>query len=391
MPNKRIIFATQQVAIKGDQGGDAWHVMHGVQSFNKTTTFNLEQVFELGQLAIYENIEGVPTVEATMSKVLDGYPLIWHEASIHAAEPTLIARANSKCYIGLSIYPDTNSSASGLGMSEAEIGNAFVTSLSYTFGIDGNFTESVTFQASDIVWADDPRMTQDTPWVNADTINIAGGFATNDDSPIGDGGVNRRENFIWDFDILEGLDDNGQIADPDASTLPPEVDGISANGSNGKVGDVYNSSIQSVTVTCNLAREDIFQLGRRTQYFRTLTFPTEVSTEITVTGGAGDMVSATDRGIYAPAGPGTQCTSAGNLADRTIRIATCEGTRVYTGTKNKLASVAYSGGDAGGGNVTITYTYQTFNHLTVLHENDPNSNGATWWTNRADWVAEAEA
>ena len=46
---------------------------HGVQSVGITTTFNLEQVFELGQLAIYENVEGTPDVEVTMSKVLDGY------------------------------------------------------------------------------------------------------------------------------------------------------------------------------------------------------------------------------------------------------------------------------------------------------------------------------
>jgi hypothetical protein len=384
--NRRIIFATQQVAIKGD-GATTYRVIHGAQSFNKTTTFNLEQVFVLGQLAIYENIEGVPNVEATMSKVLDGYPLIWHEASVDSPEPTLIARANTKCLIALSIYPDTNSSATGVGGSEAEISGAFVTSLSYNFPVDGNFTENVTFQASDIVWANDPRMTQGSPWPGANTLNVTGGFPGNDDAPIGSGGVNRRENFIWDYSSAFGVDDNGQIADPDASTVPPEVDGISPSGTNEKTGDAYNSSIQSIVVNCNLAREDIFQLGRRTQYFRTLQFPTEVTCEITVIGGSGDMVSTTERGIYTASDAG-QCSEGGNLADRTIRLATCEGTRIYLGKKNKLSSVSYSGGDAGGGNVTITYSYSTFNDLTVVHSGDPNPNGATWWTNRADWLTD---
>ena len=76
----RIYFANQQVAFRKD-GDITWIAAHGVQSVAVTTTFNLEQAFELGQLAIYENIEGVPDIEITMSKVLDGYPLLYHLAT----------------------------------------------------------------------------------------------------------------------------------------------------------------------------------------------------------------------------------------------------------------------------------------------------------------------
>ena len=69
-----------------------------------------------------------------------------------------------------------------------------------------------------------------------------------------------------------------------------------------------------------------------------------------------------------------------------IRIATCEGTRIFLGDKNKLASVNYGGGDAGGGNVTVTYSYTTFNDFTVLHPQDPNPSGSGWWTNRKDFL-----
>ena len=70
----RIYFANQQVAFRqnGDATANAWTAAHGVQSVAVTTTFNLEQAFKLGQLSIYENIEGVPDIEVTMSKVLDG-------------------------------------------------------------------------------------------------------------------------------------------------------------------------------------------------------------------------------------------------------------------------------------------------------------------------------
>jgi hypothetical protein len=41
------------------------------------------------------------------------------------------------------------------------------------------------------------------------------------------------------------------------------------------------------------------------------------------------------------------------------------GYMIDLGTKNKLTSVNYTGGDTGGGNATITYSYQTFNYLKV--------------------------
>ena len=47
----RIYFANQQVAFRRD-GDTTWYAAHGVQSVAVTTTFNLEQAFELGQLAI---------------------------------------------------------------------------------------------------------------------------------------------------------------------------------------------------------------------------------------------------------------------------------------------------------------------------------------------------
>ena len=70
----RIFYAVQQVAIGTTAG--TYRVLKGVQSVSMTTTFNLEQAFELGQLEIYENIEGVPSVatssvgEATVTCVV---------------------------------------------------------------------------------------------------------------------------------------------------------------------------------------------------------------------------------------------------------------------------------------------------------------------------------
>ena len=52
-------------------------------------------------------------------------------------------------------------------------------------------------------------------------------------------------------------------------------------------------------------------------------------------------------------------------AGEQITIADSAGTRLDLGNKNKLTSVSYSGGDTGGGNATVTFSYSTFNDLTV--------------------------
>ena len=78
--NKRIFYACQGVAIT-NMGDDSTGLttdamVHGLQSVGMTTNFNLEQAFQLGQLEIFENIEGTPDVEVTLEKVLDGNRLI---------------------------------------------------------------------------------------------------------------------------------------------------------------------------------------------------------------------------------------------------------------------------------------------------------------------------
>src|SRR5688500_8608620 len=110
--NKRIIFASQQFNM-WPEGSSSPIAAHGVQSAGITTNFNLEQVFEWGQLAIYDNIEQIPDVEVTAEKVLDGHPLLYHLATANATSGTLVGRSNRRCIIGISIFSDTMDSASG--------------------------------------------------------------------------------------------------------------------------------------------------------------------------------------------------------------------------------------------------------------------------------------
>jgi hypothetical protein len=257
----------------------------------------------------------------------------------------------------------------------------YVSSVSYTFNVDDNFTEDVTLVGNDKVWLNTPDF-GDTLNPNLPTPDW-GANMTSSPTPIGQGGVNRKENFLWTA-TGTGTDTNGMNADPDATILPPDVFGISSTGVNDKTADVYGAHVSSITVSVDLGRETIDELGRFAPYYRFISFPTEVTCDIEVTSSSGDMVSATEDGIWTT---GTACgDNLGNLKNRTIRIATCEGTRLYLGLKNKLSSVNYTGGDAGGGNVSVTYSFQTLNDFTVVHSGDPHASGTTWWTNRADYL-----
>lgn len=354
--NRRVIFSNQ-VASMAPEGGTSYTPIHGLQSFSTTVNFNLDPVFEIGQQSIYENIEGTPDVQVTLSKVLDGYPPLVCLASQNATATTLVARAAQKCMFGYAIHLDTVSAATGVPLAECIISGAQIASMGYNFVTDGSFTEDLSLVA------------QDKSFKTGSFLITNFGTATfGSDVPLaiaGSGGVNRREDFIWFSTGIVGasLDVNGAVDTNDVTLLPTNVDGITSSGMNDLNADgSHTCHAQNISVTTDLGREDIFELGRRTQYARFANPLNEVTTSISVLANLGDRISATEEGIN---GDGT------NLSDQTIKIRAREGLLVDCGTKNKLASVEYGGGDAGGGNATITYTFTNFNDFSVAHPQDP--------------------
>lgn len=353
MANKRIYYAIQQVRI-----GDTTNIapVHGLQTVGMTTNFNLEQVFEMGQLEIYQNIEDVPDIEVTLNKVLDGYPGLYTLATENGAQgitgsqavsPTLTGRQNARCDLELAIFPDSQVSATGNSINETysvvRCSGMYVSSVSYTFPVDGNFTEDVTLVGNEKIWGGEADV----------------GQFDNNDSPLADQGVNRRQHLaVWEC------------------FFPIEIPGVNANGTltdNGDNGDGWSTHFQNITVSVDLGREAINELGRFAPYHRFVTFPVEVTAEFEVLATQGDGINASEDGFYktvngsaVPATPtDTGCIYRYNLRDQKIFLQTCEGTKIYLGDKNKLSSVNYTGGDTGGGNVTVTYSYTTYNDFTV--------------------------
>lgn len=344
MVNNRVFWAVKALGI-APQSTESYTAVHGLQSVGITTTFNLEEIFEIGQIAIYENIEDIPDVEVTLERVIDGYPLAYHLATSTASTGTLAGRSAARCNVAMSIFGDTQDSASGTPVSQVYMSGMFASALTYTFPSEGSCTESVTLLGNHKEW-------------KTSSFTFSGSIFDNTDTPLsldsGTGGVQRRENVVFAGDSVD-----------DITLLPGGtngIPGISSSGTNDKTADVYGAHVQSVSVSSDLGRTNLVELGRRLPYFRYVEFPTEVTCDIEVLSIDGDRIEATEDGVL---GDGN------NLNAHTIRVVLEEGLKVYLGTQNKLSNVTYGGGDTGGGNDTTTYSYSNFNILTVTHPQDP--------------------
>lgn len=307
MPNNRVFYANHGVAVNDT-------TVQGAQSVSVNTNFNIEQVFQLGRLAIYDTVQVDPEVEITINKALDGHPLIYSLAAVSG--DSLIEMSKDKSSITLTVGDDTKKCLTDIGCN-IEMTGAYLSSLNYTFPVDGNFTEEVTFigthkGAGGVVAAPDPEP----------DANGAGGNKI----------VLRRQNFS-----------NG-------STIPGLVTGA--------------GNLSQITISADLGREAIYRLGQFAPYERVVNFPIEITVSFDV------IATCTDGVLVEGVDEDANCSTPELPSDETIKIQLCEegGGIVYCfdlGTRCSLQSTSYSGGDTGGGNVTITYTYVSYNELAI--------------------------
>lgn len=335
--NKRIFWAIKQVGFAPD-GSSTFTEAHGVQSFGVTVNFNLTQIFELGQISIYENVEDTPDVEVTLEKVIDGYPILYHLATPNAPSPTLVGRSTTRCILGSSTFDDTVVSASGTPNAQMTCSGLYVSSMSYNFSTEDNFTESVSLVGNHCLWT-------------SGSFTFNGAFLDNAD--FAPSGVARRQDFVF------GTGSN-------VSLLPKGVNGIPGIDANGKNpvkadGSSYAARVQSIAVSTDLGREQLTELGRRNPFFRYATFPVEVTCDIDVLTTDGSFISATEDGIF---GDGR------NISDQEIVLRVNTGLTLNLGTKNRLNSTS-STVSTDGSNEVVTYSFSNFNDLTILDEHDP--------------------
>ena len=311
MAAKRVYWAIEALAIsagtpdgatKGGGALAAADFVSGVQSIGITTTFNLEQVFQLGQLSLYQDIEEVPDVEVTVERVLDDHALLYTRAM--GGTGTISALQNNRADVYFSVYADT---VENFGAADPDTtvfcSGMYVSSATFTFPTDGNLTESITMVGNHAEWG------------------TATGRMSGPSSDM-DGNVKRRQHVTNTSTIVSNLSDD--------------------------VG--AGAKLTNITVSVDFGREEINVLGQKLPYHRYVTYPVEVTCEVETLAIGGMNVNA-----Y----PEQQ-----NVATRTISIAA--GNHTFNlGTKNKLQTVTWGGGSTGGENATISYSYRNFNDLTV--------------------------
>jgi hypothetical protein len=341
MPNPRNYYPVLPIAfapLGTPLNVSGYRAAKGVQSYSSTTNFNLEPVSELGQLEIYENIEGIPAVEMTVEKVIDGYSLLQHLATPTATNSSLGGRYNdSKCMVAAARYNVTQEYASGIPLSVDVFSGMYVNSISFNIPVEGNITESISLVGND------KTLSTGTAY---GTVFTTGTLFTGNEGPVlARGGVQRRENVNMT-----------------TSRWPRSIPGISGNALSGVNPTAANGDlgahIQNISISANIGRTELFEQGRRGPYFRFGNFPVEVTCSIEVTANEfGDAVNAAQEGT--------------NLVDEKILIFLDQGLTIDLGQKNKLRSINVNGGDTGGGNQTVSYEYFNLNSLRVVASGDP--------------------
>jgi hypothetical protein len=401
-------FATGLLASGVDQVAGLWEVPRGLQSAGMTTTFNLEQVFQIGQVEIYEYSERQPDIEMTLSKAIDGSKPLFFMITDPSQGNDIVARtANYRIDVSMQIYPDTRFRATGNPVSICTASGMYVSNFSYTFPADGFVTEDVTLVGNDKIWG-----------VTIPVSGITAGNGGNEplviwpddalgnhpDAPEGlpsgvfghdgltsaliEGGAQELAGGTDRFGVIivgSGIQRREEI-DIRRSVLPQDVPGViefassgidaayvnggfgaqgpgTAAGQSQLIGDANTDNIaehlQSITVSFSVAREDIFELGSKRPFVKVPDFPLEATCAIEVITAQGDLVDATSD---------IDCGPDNTTESNTIIIRTCDGLQVDLGDANRLTSVETTGGDAGGDNLTITYNFSSFNVFNVSHD-----------------------
>ena len=366
--NNRIYYASQAVLLQPQNSdgtslfnsGTSWYAPQGLQSVGMTTNFALQPVFQLGQLELYENLENVPDVEVTLNKVLDGTPTLFAmcmcgpDGITNASGKELVDLVNNRVNFRLGIWPDTVTATTGNATHYVDCSGMYLSRFAYTFPIDANATEEITLVGNNKIWG-----TGTNPMTMGEFDPSSDGK-----SPTAPGIVRR-----YSLDYSSG-----------GSVLPTGEAGIPVPSGR----SLTRPYVQSVSISADLGREAINELGAMSPYFRYVNFPLEVRSEFQVNASDGDKVNADDFSKNTGCGQSYQ-----NVKDKTVKIKVCAGTGQYQGTltldlgnKNKLTSVNYTGGDTGGGNATITYSFQTYNKFKMTSTGTVAT--GTWVDNIAD-------
>lgn len=383
-----------------DETAGLWEVPRGLQSVAMTTNFNRETVFQLGQVELYEYSERQPDVEVTLEKIIDGTKPLWFMLTDPAFTDLVGKTAFYRSDVILNIYSDTQFRANTAApLSTVVASGMYLSTATYTFPVDGAVTESITLVGNDKKWANfDSTVAGEavstyppalTPPDSETPEGVPSGVFGHE--PLG--GVQELAGGDGGFGVLvvgSGVQRREEV-DIRRSVLPSDIPGITVALGSGVstiqliekgyisaacsgavdsagnlvtqlVADANTSGViehlQTITITADIGRDDIFELGSKRPFTKFVTFPVEVTTAIEVITSQGDLVDATSDVDCGP----------DQTANNTIIVRTCDGLQVDVGDSNVLTTIDLGGGEAGGDNMTVTYNFSSFNVLNISHD-----------------------
>lgn len=306
MANQRTFYACQAVAltpqIPSPTNPDVYtpgtqRFVHGVQSIGFNSTFNIENIFELGQLELYDTNLTSAEVEVTIEKVLDGFKTSW--GIISNGSTQLAQAAKNRADLDFVVYADTGNAGVGATELSIQCTGMYVNNVSYSFPVEGNPTESVTLIGNHKSWS-------------AGSLTVPPAVSAGTETAV----VLKRKDIT-----------------------------VTAPGGTKK---------QNVSISLNLNREPVYELGRFSPYARFPTYPVEVTAEVEeLLTNAPGQDSFTEEQDEVP------------VKDQSISVTAGSTLTVNLGNKCFISSSSQSGGDASGGNVTLTNSYTTYNTFTI--------------------------
>lgn len=322
--NNRVFYACQAVAfdkMHSLNGSPSIAYLEGVQSVSLSSSADTEQVFQFGEIGIFENYatrtggDGEITIEkfiaasgqgsigAMLCASGDNQPLTsgcsYYLYASGIGSPTSTsegfgAMAAKKLTVKVFILPETSTNFSG-GSEAGKVitfNSGIVSEYSISAQIDGPATESVTFSCFNF-------------------------------------GQDATSNAI------------------SAQNTGSEIAKFSSTGTVVKRGKISGtgSDADSISYSVSIGNEDLFNLGSLDPYARVPTFPASVTAEIT---------EKADSAFNTQAG--------GNATS----LSTSFGGLQVTVDQMVLTNTSFGGGDAAGGNATITKTYNGFNNFKIV-------------------------
>jgi len=251
--NKRIYYAIQAVAAEpidsfGVKLGQKIK-LQGLQSVSLNTEMDYEPVPQFGSLALYDQLKTDTNIEMELSKIIDNKPplylLLTQGIVADSSKKNIydLGQRRSDMYLG--IWPDTNSFASGEPIQTVRCTGMSISNIEYTLTPD-NFSEKITLQGNNKNWLSsdsflEPQNPQDgsrNPLVEPP------------DCPANPGCIPAPNRDVIPDNVIVA---NRSNIDFEESILP--------TGQGGIYGDIEDLRIISITIKCEIQREQIYQVG----------------------------------------------------------------------------------------------------------------------------------